>query len=75
MDLEFRKKLTTYGISAEEYEAMDKKEKDKIDKKIKVELRAEKTAAVGKGISSIGCMIMLIPIAIILVIFIWNLIF
>ncbi len=75
MDLEFREKLTTYGITQEEYEAMDPKEKDKVNKQINRELKAEKTAAVGKGISSVGCLIVLIPIAIILIVIIWNILF
>lgn len=75
MDLEFRKKLTTYGITQEEYEAMDPKEKDKINKQINRELKSDKTAAVGKSLSSIGCLLMLIPIAIIIIMFIWSILF
>ena len=73
MDLEFRKKLTTYGISAEEYENMDSVEKAKIDKKLKAEIKGESITKVGEGIKAVGCLIILIPIMIGLIIFIVSL--
>ncbi|WP_130806507.1 hypothetical protein [Senegalia massiliensis] len=66
-DLDFRKKLTEYGISKEEYEAMTEEEKSKIDKKIKTELKSDNIKKVGKGIQGVGCLMILIPIAIVMI--------
>lgn len=74
MDLDFRRKLTEYGISVEEYNNMTEREKADIDNRINAELNHMKRAAVASGLQGLGCSIMLIPILIIFLIIIWALI-
>lgn len=81
-NLDFRKYLTTYGISLEEYEKMEDIQKKKLIDKFNIEnkekTRAEKADSLdkfGKGLQGCGCLIILIPILIVLIYFIITMIF
>ena len=65
-NLEFRKFLTTYGISYEEYQQLDEAERQKLLNKFKAETKSDTFNKIGKGLQGIGCLIMLIPILLIL---------
>lgn len=72
-NLDFRKFLTEYGLSYEEYETMTEEEKqqlvDRFKKGKQINARAEKAEnlkKIGAGIQGCGCLIMLIPVLLIL---------
>lgn len=82
MDLDFRKYLTTFGITYEEYERMTEDKKQELIKRfngeqkiIKINQKAEGFKAVGEGLQGCGCIIILIPIVIVLLWFIKSLLF
>lgn len=74
-NLEFRKFLTTYGISYEEYKQLTEEEKQELIKKFKTETKASNLEGIGKGLQGLGCLIILVPILIILIYFIFSVIF
>ncbi len=74
MDLEFRKYLTNYGISLEEYKNMDETQKKELINKFEKETRQDSLGKVGKGLQGAGCLIILVPILLILLIFFFALI-
>lgn len=74
-NLEFRKFLTTYGISYEEYEGMAETQKEELVKKFKEETRTSNLENIGKGLQGLGCLIILIPVLIIMIYFIFSVIF
>jgi hypothetical protein len=65
-NLEFRKFLTSYGISYEEYKRLEDPEKQELLKKFKSETKSDNLSKIGKGMQGLGCLIMLIPILLIL---------
>lgn len=80
-DLEFRKFLTTYGISFEEYQNMSDEQKQELITKYEGEQRfnnqqetANTIQNIGDGIKSCGCIIVLIPVLILFVIILWSII-
>ena len=73
-NLEFRKFLNAYGLSYEEYEALPEEQKKELEKTFNTQNKAEKTKAVGEGLKGVGCILILIPIAIALVGIIWSII-
>lgn len=82
MGLDFRKYLTTFGITYEEYERMTEDKKQELinrfnqeQKVAKINKKAEGFKTAGEGIQGCGCIIILIPIAIALLWFIKSLIF
>lgn len=74
MNLDFRKKLTEYGVTIEEYNNMTEEQKAEINRKINAELKANKFKTIGEGVQGCGCILMLLPILGILLLFIWILI-
>lgn len=71
-EFEFRKFLTTYGISFEEYENMTTLKKQELlmkyeshQKAIKSQNKAAAMTNIGEGLSSCGCILMLIPVVVI----------
>jgi len=73
-NLEFRKFLTTYGISYEEYQQLDEAERQKLLNKFKAETKSYTFNKIGKGLQGIGCLIMLIPIRLILLVLLFFMI-
>jgi hypothetical protein len=73
-DLEFRKFLTLYGISYEEFEGMDNEEKQKLVNKFKAETKTNNLESIGKGLQGLGCLIILVPILLILLYFMFSII-
>ncbi len=73
-NLEFRKFLNGYGLSYDEYEALPDEQKKELEKLFKTQQNADKTKAVGEGLKGIGCILMLIPVAIALIGIIWSII-
>lgn len=71
--LEFRKFLTEYGYTYDQYQELEQKEKDKIRKKFKTQNVSNKMGDVGKGIQGCGCVLILLPILAILIYFIIGL--
>lgn len=71
-DLEFRKFLTTYGISYEEYEGMADKKKQELIDKFNREMKSDNLNKIGQGLQGLGCLIMLIPILLILLFFLFS---
>lgn len=65
-NLEFRKFLTEYGISNEEYENMTDEEKQKLTDKFKQKEKANNLNKIGNGFKGCGCLIMMIPLLILL---------
>jgi hypothetical protein len=79
-NLEFRKYLTTYGISVEEYEGMPEEKKQELIngfnqmiKSEKAQRTGENIKTVGETIKSIGCLMMMVPLLIVCVIIIFSL--
>jgi len=73
-NLEFRKFITTYGVSYEEYEKMADGEKEELVSKFRSQTKTENIDKVGKGLQGCGCLIMLIPILLGLLFFLFSLI-
>lgn len=73
-NLEFRKFITTYGISYEEYEKMEDSEKEEIISKFESETKTDNMDKLGKGLQGCGCLIILIPILLGLLFFLFSLI-
>ena len=80
-ELDFRKYLTTYGINYEEYQGMtEEKKKELIDRfnketqQQKVQSKSDGIKSAGEAVKSIGCLIMLVPIVLVLLSFIWAVI-
>ena len=80
-DLEFRKFLTTYGVSNKEYESLPEEQKQELINKYNQEHKAAITQGkadtlknVGAGMQGCGCSMMLIPILAILLIIIFIII-
>lgn len=60
--LEFKKYLTTYGITFDEYKAMNEKEKLKLMEKYLAQQRQETYKGLADLFKGIGCLAILIPI-------------
>ena len=69
-DLEFRKFLTEYGLTYEEYENMTEDKKKELKKKYKLQNTSNNFKIAGDGMKGCGCILMLLPIAAILIYFI-----
>jgi hypothetical protein len=79
-NLEFRKYLTTYGISVEEHEGMPEEKKQELINGFNQTVKAEKAQrtgenikTVGETIKGIGCLMMMVPLLIVCVIIIFSL--
>lgn len=73
-NLEFRKFLTTYGISYKEFERMSEKEKQELITKFKSETRSDNLKKVGAGLQGLGCLIILVPVLLILLYFLFSMV-
>lgn len=71
-NMDFRKWLTSYGYTYEQYQEMDEAEKKKVEKRFKAENTGENFKKVGDGLKGLGCLIILIPIAAVLLFIIFN---
>lgn len=79
MNLEFRKFLTTYGISHEEYESMEDNKKQELINKFNQEMKQQRTQGIskgmqdiGKGCQGIGCALILLPAVIFLLLMVFR---
>lgn len=73
-NLEFRKFLTTYGIRYDEYKDMDKEERQKLLDTFKSETKTDNIGKIGQGLQGCGCLIMLIPILLVLLYFLFEIV-
>ena len=73
-NLEFRKFLNGYGLTYEQYEVLPEEQKLELEKRFRVQSKSEKTDVIGEGLKGVGCILILIPIAIALVGIIWSII-
>lgn len=71
-NLDFRKFLTTYGISYEEYQEMAEEKKQELISKFKREVKTKTLDDVGKGLQGCGCLLILIPIILISLYFMYS---
>lgn len=71
-NMEFRKFLTEYSISIEEYENMADEEKQKLLNKFNHKEKTENLNKIGDGIKGCGCLIMLVPILLILLLLLFT---
>lgn len=81
-DLDFRRFLTTYGVSYEEYKNMNIEQQQELIHRFDMLIKAEKQDQVTSGISSCGqalqgcgCSIMLLPVVVVLLFIAFSLIF
>jgi hypothetical protein len=74
-NMDFRKWLTQYGYTYDEYEQMGDKEKEQILKRFKSETSTDKLKTVGEGIRGCGCLIILVPFLIFLAYSMFSFIF
>lgn len=81
-NLEFRKFITAYGVSYDEYKNMEHEQKLELtnkfkenEKEIKRSEKADNLQSVGKGLQGLGCLIILLPILIAFLYFIFSMIF
>lgn len=72
--LEFRKFLTEYGITYEEYRNMTDEKQKEIEKRFKTQNAANNFKIAGQGIQGCGCILVLLPILAILLFFIFSVI-
>lgn len=71
-NLEFGKFLATYGINYEEYQRLEESKKQELLNKFKLETKSDNLSKIGKGIQGCGCLIMLVPILLILLYFLFS---
>lgn len=74
-NMDFRKWLTEYGYTYEEYQQMGEEEKKKIDKRFKTESKAGTLTAMANGAQGCGCLLILLPVFAILMFLLFNMIF
>lgn len=74
MDLEFRKFLTSYGITYEEYMDMEDEKKKELIDEFNKEQRTVGLQKLGEGMQGCGCSLMLLPVVIFLLFFIYLII-
>ena len=73
-NMSFRKYLQEHGVSYEEFETMSEVKQQEILKAFKIQNRGNNIQDIGEAMQGCGCMIILIPIAIVLIMFIWGVI-
>lgn len=73
-NLEFRKFLTEHGITYEEYLNMTEEKQKEIEKRFKTQNTANNFKVAGQGIQGCGCILILLPILLILLYFIFSII-
>lgn len=71
-NLEFRKFLNNYMISYEEYEGMEEMQKQELIKKFKAETKSDRLENISKTFKGCGCLIILVPILLILLYFMFS---
>lgn len=79
--LEFRKFITEYGYTYQEYEKLNEEDQEKLknefeikQKNLKTQEKQESIKSVGEGIQGCGCILMLIPVAIVFLVIVWAII-